>query len=177
MRALNCSNEDGNVQRHRTSRGFTLYELMVTLAVASVIISFGVPGFQNYIQNSRAVTHTNDLVTALNLARSEATRRGAPIDICASTDAATCSGSNDWSTGWIARTPAGEVLRAWPARSGGAGVLTANVSTLSFQARGSLPAGAAPQLAVQLPHCNRDGRRVITVNVAGRIAVDRVACL
>lgn len=163
--------------RFASSQGFTLYELMVTLAVASVIISFGVPGFQSYVQNSRAVTHTNDLVTALNLGRSEATRRGSPIDLCASTDAATCSGSNDWSTGWIVRTPAGEVLRAWPERSGGAGVLTANVPTLRFQARGSLPAGVAPQLAVQLPRCKNDGRRVVTVSVAGRIAVDRVACL
>lgn len=165
------------MHRYENSRGFTLYELMVTLAVASVIISFGVPGYQSYIQNSRAVTHTNDLVTALNLVRSEATRRGAPIDLCASTNASTCSGSNDWSTGWIARTPAGEVLRVWPARSGGAGVLTANVPALRFQARGSLAAGVAPQLAVQLPQCDKDGRRVITVNVAGRIAVDRVACL
>lgn len=163
--------------RLASSPGFTLFELMVTLAVASVIVSFGVPGIQGYIQNSRAVTHTNDLVTALNLGRSEATRRGSPVDVCASTDAATCSGSNDWSTGWVARTPAGEVIRAWPARSGGAGVLTANVPSLRFQARGSLPAGAAPQLAVQLPYCKNDGRRVVTVNVAGRIAVDRVTCI
>ena len=177
MEALYCSNEDGKVQKYRNSRGFTLYELMVTLAVASVIISFGVPGFQSYVQNSRAVAHTNDLVTALNLGRSEATRRGSPIDLCASTDAATCSGSNDWSTGWIARTPAGEVLRTWPARSGGAGVLTANVPSLRFQARGSLPAGVATQLSIQLPYCKNDGRRVVTVNVAGRIAVDRVTCL
>lgn len=170
-------NDEDKYVRMASSRGFTLYELMVALAVASIIISFGVPGFQSYIQNSRSVTHTNDLVTALNLARSEATRRGAPIDICASTDAATCSGNNDWSTGWIARTAAGEVIRAWPARSGGAGVLTANVSVVSFQARGSLPAGAAPQLSIQLPHCKQDGRRTVSVSVAGRIAVDRVACL
>lgn len=157
--------------------GFTLYELMITLAVASIIISFGVPGFQKMVQDSRSVSHTNDLVTALNLGRSEATRRGAPIDICASSDGATCSGSTDWSAGWIVRTPVGEVLRMWPARSGGAGVLTGNVSNIQFQARGSLPGGAAPLLAMQLPHCTGDGRRNITVNVAGRIAVDRVACL
>lgn len=163
--------------RRASSQGFTLYELIVTLAVASVIISFGVPGFQSYVQSSRTVTHTNDLITSLNLGRSEATRRGSPIDLCASTDAATCSGNNDWSTGWIARTAAGEVLRTWPARSGGPGVLTANVSSIRFQARGSLAAGAAPQLTLQLPHCQKDGRRVVTVNVAGRIAVDRVACL
>lgn len=163
--------------RAKSSAGFTLYELIVTLAVASIIISFGVPGFQSYIQNSRSVTHTNDVVTALNFGRSEATRRGLPIDVCASADAATCSGSTDWSSGWIVRTPAGEVLRTWPARSGGAAVLIGNVSTIQFQARGSLAGGVAPQLVLQLPHCTGTGRRNITVNGAGRIAANRVACL
>ena len=177
MQTYSSSSEGRNVPKLKKSAGFTLYELMVLVAVASVIISFGVPAFQSMVQNSRSVTHTNDLVTALNLGRSEATRRGAPIDLCASTDAATCSGSNDWSSGWIARTPAGEVLRTWPARSGGAGVLTSNVPSIRFQARGSLAAGVAPQLVMQLPHCSNDGRRVVTVNVAGRIAVNREACL
>lgn len=163
--------------RSKYTAGFTLYELMVTVAVAAIIFSFGVPSFQSFMQNSRSVTYTNDLITALNLGRSEATRRGAPINLCASADGATCSGSTDWSTGWVARTPAGEVLRAWPARSGGTAVLTANVSTIQFQARGSLGAGAAPNLALQLPHCTGTGRRNVTVNVAGRIAVNRVACL
>ena len=166
-----------NVLRHSKSAGFTLYELMVTLAVAAIIISFGVPSFQSLVQDNRAVTHTNDLVTALNYARSEATRRGAPIDVCASTDGAACSGANDWTVGWIVRTPAGEVLRIWPERSGGAGVLGANVATIQFQARGSLPGGAAPQFAMQLPYCKGNGRRNITVNAAGRTAVNRVACL
>lgn len=157
--------------------GFTLLELLTTIAVVAMIASYGVPGFQNMMANSRSVTHTNDLVTALNLGRSEATRRGTTINVCASSDAATCSGSTDWSTGWVVRTPAGVVLRTWPERSGGAGVLTANVSTIQFQARGSLPAASAPLLAVQLPHCTSTGRRNISVNVAGRIAVDRVACL
>jgi type IV fimbrial biogenesis protein FimT len=171
------TNEEVKVLRSKCTAGFTLYELMVTLAVASVILSFGVPGFQNFVQNSRSVTHSNDLVTALNLARSEATRRGAPVDICASTDGTTCSGSTDWSTGWVVRAPTGEVLRAWPARSGGASVLTGNLASIQFQARGSLAAGTAPQLALQLPRCNGTDRRNITVNVAGRIAVNRVACL
>lgn len=161
----------------RSNEGFTLYELIVTLAVASIIAAFGVPGFQNFMQNSRSVAHTNDLVTALNLARSEATRRGTPVQVCASSDNATCSGSNDWSTGWIVRTPAGDVLRAWPARSGGNNVLGANVSNIQFEARGSLAAGVAPQLTLQLPHCTGTGRRSISVNVAGRIAVNRTACL
>ncbi len=156
--------------------GFTLFELMVTLAVAALILSLGVPGFRSFIQNNRATTHTNDLVTALNLGRSEATRRGAPVLLCSSSDGATCSGSNDWSSGWIVRRSAGAVLRAWPERSGGDGVLTANVSQIQFQARGSLAGGTVPLLQIRLPDCSGDQGRDVSVNMAGRIAVTRVTC-
>ena len=156
--------------------GFTLFELMVTLAVAALILSLGVPGFRSFIQNNRATTHTNDLVTALNLGRSEATRRGVTILLCSSSDGATCSGSNDWSSGWIVRRSAGAVLRTWPERSGGAGVLTANVSQIQFQARGSLAGGTVPLLQIRLPDCSGDQGRDVSVNMAGRIAVTRVTC-
>jgi len=156
--------------------GFTLFELLVTVAVASIIATLGIPGFQNIVANNRSVTYTNDLVTALNLARSEATRRRAPIDVCASANGTTCSGANDWSVGWIVRTQAGRVLQTWPARDGGGGVLTANVSTVQFQSTGALPAGSNPQLALQLAHCSDPGRRSITISPAGRIAVERVNC-
>ena len=162
--------------RIKRNAGFTLYELLITVIVASIIATFGIPGFQNLMANSRSVTDTNDLITALNLARSEATRRRAPINVCASADGASCSASNDWSTGWIVRTQAGQVLQVWPARNGGAGVLSANVSNIQFQSTGGLTAGTNPQMALQLPHCTGTGRRNITVSPAGRIAVARVNC-
>lgn len=160
----------------KTATGFTLFELIITMAVAGIILSFGIPGFMSFIQNNRATTHTNDLVTALNLGRSEATRRAAPITVCSSADGASCSGSNDWSTGWVVRSDAGDVLRTWPERSGGAGVMTGNVSQVRFLARGSLAGGAAPLLQVRLPDCAGDQGRDVAVNVAGRISVDRVGC-
>ena len=160
----------------KRNAGFTLYELLITVIVASVIAVYGIPGFQNLMANSRSVTDTNDLITALNVARSEATRRRVPISVCPSTDGAMCSLSTDWSTGWIVITPAAQVLQTWPARNGGAGVLTANVSNIQFQATGSLAAGANPQLALQLPHCTGTGRRNVTISPAGRIAVARVNC-
>ncbi|MGH7128102.1 MAG: GspH/FimT family pseudopilin, partial [Planctomycetaceae bacterium] len=156
--------------------GFTLFELMVTIAVAAVIVSFGVPAFKSFIQNNRATTHTNDLVTALNLARSEATRRGAAVTVCSSTDASTCNGDDDWSTGWVVRSAAGDVLRVWPERSGGAGVVSADIDEVRFLARGSLGT-AAPTFTVELPDCTGDQLRNVAVNAAGRISVERGACL
>jgi type IV fimbrial biogenesis protein FimT len=157
------------------NRGFTLYELMVTLAVAAIILSFGVPGFMSFIDNNRATTDANDLITALNLARSEATRRGAPVTVCRSTDGAICSAGTDWSVGWIVRT-ADEVLRVWPERSGGANSVSGDVSQIVFRARGSLE-GAGTDLEVRLPDCTGNNGRDVMVNAAGRIAVKRVACL
>ncbi len=161
----------------RKTKGFTLFELIVTIAVAAIIVSFGVPGFTSIVQNNRAVTHTNDLVTALNLARSEATRRGAEVQVCPSDDAATCSATTDWSDGWIVRTsPANEVLRAWSKRSGGNNVVTADSSQpVRFMARGSL-GGAPVTLRVRLPDCSGDQGRDVSVNAAGRIAMSRVGC-
>lgn len=148
-------------------------ELLFTIAVAAIILSVGVPGFMNFTANNRAVTATNDLVTALNLGRSEATRRGSAIVVCSSADGASCN-SADWSTGWIVRTAGGEVLRSWPGRSK-AGVITANVSQIQFQSRGSL-AGTAPLLVVRLPNCSGDQARDVSVNGAGRISVSRKSC-
>src|SRR5690606_29845721 len=130
-------------------KGFTLLELLFTITVAAIVLSFGVPGFMSIIDNNRAVTDTNDLVTAMNLGRSEATRRGAPLLLCSSTNGADCNGGNDWSSGWVLRVPAGDVLRSWPARSGGAGTVQGDVSQLQFQARGSVSAGTV--LRVRLP--------------------------
>ena len=158
------------------NRGFTLFELMVTIAVAAIILSFGVPGFMSFIDNNRATTDTNDVVTALNLARSEATRRGSTITVCSSANAATCSGSNDWSSGWVVRSAAGDVLRVWPARSDDAGIVAANVSQVQFQSRGSLAGATAPVIAVRLPDCTGMNGRDVAVNGAGRISVDRVGC-
>lgn len=154
--------------------GFTLFELMVTIGVAAIVVSFGVPGFSSFIQNNRATTHTNDLVTALNLGRSEATRRGAPVLVCSSSNGTSCSDLDDWSNGWIVEA-SGDVLRVWPERSGGAGVVTAGVSEVQFQARGSLSVGA-PTFEVRLPDCTGDQGRDVSVNAAGRISVQRVAC-
>lgn len=158
------------------TKGFTLFELIVTIAVAAIIVTIGVPGFQNIVANNRAVTHTNDLVTALNLARSEATRRGTDILVCRSTDGQTCDDGTDWSTGWVVRTAGGDLLRSWPKRSGGNGIITADAtSSTRFRARGSLGSGASV-FDVQLPDCTGEKRRRVTINAAGRIAVDRAMC-
>lgn len=82
-------------------RGFTLVELVTTLAVAGILISLAVPSFSEVIRNNRLVTQTNDFVTAVNLARSEAIRRSSRVTVCKSSDQVSCAGAGDWDQGWI----------------------------------------------------------------------------
>ena len=56
-------------------RGFTLIELMITLAVAAILITAALPSFNEFIKNNRLTTQANNFIATLNLARSEAPAR------------------------------------------------------------------------------------------------------
>lgn len=104
--------------------GFTLVELMVTVAIAAILLGVGVPSFRTLIENNRIAAASNDVVTALQYARSEAVKRGVFVDVCGTADQATCVAAG--ATGSLVRTAAGEVLRVWPAP--GNGVTTFNAA-------------------------------------------------
>ena len=92
----------------RKVKGFTLVELLITIVVATILLATGVPSFMEFIKNNRLTTQANDLVIAIQVARSEAVKRGTGSVICASTDQATCAGSDDWATGWVAFSDVGQ---------------------------------------------------------------------
>ena len=97
---------------NRKQTGFTLLELMVTLTIAGILTTMAVPNFRDFSMNNRLTTTTNDFVTTLALARSEAIKRGEGITICSSDDMATCT-ATDWNLGWIVLvTSTNELLRA-----------------------------------------------------------------
>lgn len=80
--------------------GFTLIEVMVAAALVVLLLTLGAPTFENTVRNSRLTTLANDLLANLNLARSEAIKRGEMVVLCKSSDGARCIGPN-WSAGWI----------------------------------------------------------------------------
>ena len=84
--------------------GFSLLEVIVTMAIAAIVLSVGVPGFQSYIQNNRQSIALNELATALQLARNSAISRRVPVTLCKSPNGIHCvigGGSGDWSQGWM----------------------------------------------------------------------------
>ena len=86
---------------HAHGTGITALELMVTLAIAAVLLAIGTPAFQQYVhrQHVRAAVHRlhHDLLQA----RAEAVFRGAIVVACPGGPAAGCADTSDWSGGWI----------------------------------------------------------------------------
>lgn len=78
------------------SAGFTLIELMVTISVAAILLAVAVPNFRDLIMNNRLASQTNDFVSTLNMARSEAVKRSTAVSILAKTPSA----SNEFGGGW-----------------------------------------------------------------------------
>ncbi len=64
------------------SRGFTLYELMITLALAAVIVGLGVPAFRDFARNGRLSGAANEMLVTIVTARNEAVRRGVQTSFC-----------------------------------------------------------------------------------------------
>jgi len=85
----------------RGQPGFTLIELLVTISIAAILLAIAVPNFMTFVQNNRQTGQTNDLVTALNYARSEAIKRGVRVTVCSRLSDTACAGSNVWNTGWL----------------------------------------------------------------------------
>lgn len=100
----------------QVQKGVTLIELMVTVAVAIILLGIAVPSFQSVIRTNRIASLTNELVAALNLARSEAITRGTTVTLCRTDNpntpinniadphtGPTCStaAGTGWPNGWL----------------------------------------------------------------------------
>lgn len=86
-----------------SQRGFTLIELMVTIAMVVILGTLAAPSFQQTIASSRLTTATNDLYTSLAQARSLAIKRGERVTVCKSENSTSCSTdvTTTWSVGWV----------------------------------------------------------------------------
>lgn len=178
-------------------RGFTLVELVVTLAVAALLLTLALPSFAELLRRNRLATANNELVTALHVARAEALRRGRPVSVCASSNQRSCAGSTDWTTGWVVfednaatGTPGApaaastdydvRMISVSPAMDGGF-LLGGADSWYRFFPSGSLgwsEIGGASERSFVLRNTNCKGNeaRRITVNRIGRIRSAAEAC-
>lgn len=63
----------------RTNRGFTLVELMVTVAVLAILLTIGIPAFQNILDKRRLTGAAEQLYSDLQYARTEAIKRNTNV--------------------------------------------------------------------------------------------------
>ena len=86
----------------RRQRGLTLVEVMITLTIAAILASLGVPGFVDLIRTKNLAAAASDLKSDLNFARSEAVKRNRRVLVCpAGASANTCGSGTDWAAGWL----------------------------------------------------------------------------
>lgn len=86
-----------------TARGFTLLELLVTIAIGVLVIGWAVPSFFHLVRDARRTASVNDFVTAVHFARSEAIKRARRIVLCRSGDGQRCERGEEtgWEAGWF----------------------------------------------------------------------------
>jgi type IV fimbrial biogenesis protein FimT len=165
--------------------GFTIIELMMTIFILSIVIAIGIPAFSVTTMNNRISSQTNNLLSTLNFARSEAVKLGSNITVCGSNNLTTCNTSS-WEQGWIvfrdtnanATVDAGEtILRVQEALDGGTTLRTSGFSSnanVQFDTKGSL--GAVGTFII----CDSRGAleaKAIVLNISGqaRAATDENA--
>ena len=115
-------------------RGFTLIELMVTMAIAVILLMVAVPSFTRTIHNNRVSSASNALLTSLSYARAEAVARGTIVSICPSTDGFNCTAKGKaYESGWLVYTytPGNAVSGKTYDRTSANNVLLRHISTQS----------------------------------------------
>jgi type IV fimbrial biogenesis protein FimT len=178
--------------------GFTLAELMITIVIAAILVSLAIPSFTTMIRNNRTTTQINTLLTDLNLARSEASKRGARVSVCSSTNLTSCAGNTNWATGWIVfidqdnngsfsddgdaapcETDAGNrptedcILRTREALSGNP-TLTGTTNFVQYLQTGAIATTATLTLTPTI--CTGNAIRTLAISAVGRPQVTETAC-
>lgn len=152
----------------RTQSGFTLVEMLVTLAVIGFLLAIAVPSFRQVMLNQGIRTASFDLFSALEFARSEAIKRNNTVSV---------KPVSTWSTGWKVVDPSNTTLRQWTATSTVSVTTTpSSLPAITFTKDGHLTT-STPKLQID-PTTAMNGveSRCISVDLIGRPKTQTGAC-
>ena len=153
--------------KNTKNRGFTLLELMLTLAVVGVVIGIGIPSFQEMIKNSRIVSNTNALIGVFNFARFEAIKRGNTVTLGQ-------RNTTTWAGGVVVSSATGDELRvSEPLPTANTVVSSNSRSSFVFQASGEV--NNDDVLTICDDRTGETGRQ-ITLLTSGIIISEEVTC-
>lgn len=139
---------------------------MITLAVGAILLSLAVPSFQDITMNNRLTTQANELISALNYARSEAIRSGTNIN--------TSRADTNWHNGWTIANNGGQTLRSYSAFSG-TSTLVGSSTTVTYQSTGLTTAAAAISFTLCDDRTGETGR-TISISPTGRLSISNLNC-
>jgi len=176
--------------------GFTLIELLISIVIVTTLLAMGVPSFKDFLKNNRLRAQANALVTGLQVARSEAVKRGTDTVICASSNLTSCTGSGDWDKGWIVFSDLNNTGTLGVPDVGSTAPLCEDTEDCMLQTSGALsgkhkitstaanlrflPTGLANNgnftLNLVADKCERNQARKIQVTLQGHTIVTQQAC-
>lgn len=160
-------------------QGFTLAELVFTLAIAAGLLGWGVPTFLDASRNAQRTREVNQLVQAVHLARNEAVKRNGVVSLCPSADGERCAApGTPWDRGWIVfvnvdrdspavRDPGEELLQVYAPWTSGS--VYANRGTLSFRPYGQMGVTAS------FTFCDQRGPRAARAVIISQTGRPRVS--
>lgn len=168
--------------------GVTLVELLTTVAVFSILLGIGLPSYAYLASSMRLSGLTNDMVTSLNLARSEAIKQGVRVTVCKSSNPMdtipACNASGTWQQGWLVFVDNGK-----PGELDGADQLLrvqeggrdASITASNFSEYVSYMPSGVSRGPNNLPNgtfniCLAGNKRKIILNSTGRIRLQKEAC-
>lgn len=137
--------------------GFTMTELMVTVAIASTLLAMAVPSFTAITARNRVKALGSEMQVSLSRARSEAIARNASVNLAPK--------AGSWQNGWQILDPV--TGSAIDDRNAAAGVTISGPSTVTYNASGRLQAGTAPMF-VFTANSTSGTSACVSVDLGGR---------
>ena len=153
-----------------------MIELLVTLGILGALLALALPGFQDVIESSNTNRQAKNFWVSLNLARSEAIKRGIDVSICASD----CD-ADTWSEGWIVfvdnngdadgdvgSIDAGDIVIRVFETPGAGSTHTFTVNLFSYDNLGFGATGGVQTFLICLATNNASNARSIEIGASGR---------